>query len=135
MTLVEQKLVQYFILQLLKMVLGKAGLRLEAWKFAVYITVPIFASVVYNEPELQRVCADYFQFMKYPANPNTNLREEFEELSKKRALERESRKEHAEMVRQMHEAAKKSREKREAAIVAEGERQRSGWFRWLRSSR
>ena len=65
------------------MVLGKAGLRLEAWKFAVYITVPIFASVVYNEPELQRVCADYFQFMKYPANPNTNLREEFEELSKK----------------------------------------------------
>ena len=108
---------------------------MEAWKFAVYITVPIFASVVYNEPELQRVCADYFQFMKYPANPNTNLREEFEELSKKRALERESRKEHAEMVRQMHEAAKKSREKREAAIVAEGERQRSGWFRWLRSSR
>ena len=46
------------------MVLGKAGMRLEAYKFGLYISVPILASIIFNEPEVQRKCADYFQFLK-----------------------------------------------------------------------
>ena len=46
------------------MVLGKAGMRLEAYKFGLYISVPILASIVFNKPEVQRKCADYFQFLK-----------------------------------------------------------------------
>jgi hypothetical protein len=36
------------------MVLGKAGLRLEAQKFIVYLLIPITASVAYNEPSVQK---------------------------------------------------------------------------------
>lgn len=128
------------------MVLGRKGLQLEAWKFGVYISVPILASVIFNDPDVQRICADYFQFMKYPASPNTNLREEFEELSKKRALEREQRKEYAEQVRKLQESARRSREGRAAALALEedepGQQQQqragsngAGWWRWLRFGR
>jgi hypothetical protein len=122
------------------MVLGKAGMRLEAYKFGLYISVPILASVIFNEPEVQRKCADYFQFLKYPANPNTNLREEFEQLAKQRALEREQRAKYAEEVQRMQDNARRSREGREAALKAaavDGDAQQGGggrswrnWFRW-----
>ena len=85
----------------------------------MYITTPIVASVVFNDPDVQAKCAVYFQFMKYPASPNTNLREEFEELSRKRELEREQRKEYAEQVRKLQDSAKRSREEREAALSRE----------------
>ena len=119
------------------MVLGKAGMRLEAYKFGLYISVPILASIIFNEPEVQRKCADYFQFLKYPANPNTNLREEFEQLAKQRELEREQRAKYAEEVARMQDNARRSREGREAALKAaadggenaQGGRWRS-WFRW-----
>ena len=119
------------------MVLGRKGLILEAKKFALYISIPIVASVMFNDPDVQRICADYFQFMKYPASPNTNLREEFERLSKQRELEKEQRKEYAEQVQKLQESARRSREGREAALAAEVEEQsqRRGWFRWLRFRR
>eukprot|EP00566_Odontella_aurita_P024653 CAMPEP_0113558370 /NCGR_PEP_ID=MMETSP0015_2-20120614/18311_1 /TAXON_ID=2838 /ORGANISM="Odontella" /LENGTH=105 /DNA_ID=CAMNT_0000459903 /DNA_START=76 /DNA_END=389 /DNA_ORIENTATION=+ /assembly_acc=CAM_ASM_000160 len=86
------------------MVLGRKGLQIEAWKFGVYLAVPIVASVVYNDPDVQRVSADYFQFMKYPASPNTNLREEFDQLKEKREKEKEQRKEYAEQMRRLRES-------------------------------
>lgn len=92
------------------MVLGKQGMRLEAWKFGIYLFVPIVASITFNEPKVQKVCADYFQFLKYPANPNTNLKGEFEELVKKREFEREQRKQYAEQMRKLQESAQKSRQ-------------------------
>jgi hypothetical protein len=36
------------------MVLGKAGMRLEAQKFIIYLMIPITASVAFNEPSVQK---------------------------------------------------------------------------------
>jgi hypothetical protein len=116
------------------MVLGKKGLQLEAWKFAVYLFVPIGASIYFNDPEAQRYWADYFQFLKYPASPNTNLVEQFEELQKKREVEKEQRKAYTDQVLKLQESARQSRERRERLLLS-GEQdsgQRRGWFSWLR---
>uniref|UniRef100_A0A7S2SAN4 Uncharacterized protein n=1 Tax=Eucampia antarctica TaxID=49252 RepID=A0A7S2SAN4_9STRA len=112
------------------MVLGKQGMRLEAWKFAVYLIVPIGASIAFNNPLVQKVCADYFQFLKYPANPNTNLKEEFEELLKKRELEREQRKQYTDQVRKLQESAQKSRKGRESQELSSSSSStsRKKWF-------
>lgn len=118
------------------MVLGRKGMRLEAYKFGLYISVPIFASITFNQPEVQKWCADYFKFLTYPANPNTNLREEFEQLAQQRALEKEKRAKYAEEVQRMQDNARISREGREAALKAADENEsgpqggRWGWLRW-----
>jgi hypothetical protein len=62
------------------MVKGQTGLYLEAWKFSVYVGIPIVASMTFNSPTIQKYSADYFQFLKYPANPNTNLKEDFKKF-------------------------------------------------------
>jgi len=83
------------------MALGRTGLRLEAWKFIVYLAIPIGASVAYNEPKLQRFSADYFQMLKYPANPNVNLKKEFEELREKKQMEKEQRQVYNEQMKKL----------------------------------
>ena len=85
------------------MVLGRAGMKLEAQKFAVYLSIPIMASLAFNEPTVQQWAADYFQFMKYPSNPKTNLMKEFEQLQRER-------KEEIEEERRMQEKRIKGRE-------------------------
>jgi hypothetical protein len=107
------------------MVLGKQGMRLEAMKFSIYISIPVIASIMFNSPSTQTYWANYFQFLKYPANPNTNLREEFEELQKKRDLVREQRKEYAEQVKILQESAQRSRANALAAAEAE---KNKGWL-------
>ena len=117
------------------MVLGRKGMRLEAYKFGLYISVPILASITFNEPEVQKWCADYFQFLKFPANPNTNLREEFEQLAKQRELEKEKRAKYAEEVQRMQDNARRSREGREAALKTadeNGSELQGGRWNWLR---
>ena len=107
-------------------------MKLEAWKFGVYILVPIAASAWYNNPDIQKRSADYFQFMKYPPSPNTNLREEFESLVKKREVERGQRSEYAAQMKKLQEAAQNSRAQEDAGSAAEKKAQRrAGWFRWL----
>ena len=115
------------------MVHGRAGMKLEAYKFGLYLIIPITASFAFNEPTVQRWAADYFQFLKYPANPNTNLKEEFEELLKKRQLEKEQMKAYAEQVQKLQESAQQSRIAVAAAKEAEGKR--AGWFSWMRLRR
>jgi len=106
------------------MVHGRQGFKLEAWKFAVYLIIPIGASMAFNEPKVQEVCADYFQFLKYPASPNVNLREEFEELQEKRRLEKEQRQAYADQVQKLQESAQQGRREDEV------ESGRKGWSRW-----
>jgi hypothetical protein len=53
---------------------GRQGMYLEAWKFGVYLMIPIVATAYYAAPQRQKAAADYWQFVKYPANPNTDLR-------------------------------------------------------------
>lgn len=119
------------------MVLGRAGLRLEAQKFAVYLMIPITASIAYNEPAVQKWSADYFQFMKYPSNPKTNLKEEFEQIRKEREEEinqrdknKESRKVYLEQLKQLN-AARSPMETTDTQINDE----KKGWFSWLRGRR
>mmetsp|Transcript_24359 Transcript_24359/g.41373 ORF Transcript_24359/g.41373 Transcript_24359/m.41373 type:complete len:104 (-) Transcript_24359:26-337(-) len=87
------------------MVLGRQGLWLEAWKFSVYLMVPIVASVAFNDPERQKYWADYFQFLKYPANPNTNIREQFEQQLEQYEKEKEQRKVYREQLKRLQEQA------------------------------
>mmetsp|Transcript_4951 Transcript_4951/g.9204 ORF Transcript_4951/g.9204 Transcript_4951/m.9204 type:complete len:129 (+) Transcript_4951:96-482(+) len=125
------------------MVLGRAGLRLEAQKFALYLLVPITASLAFNEPSVQKAAADYFQFMKYPSNPKTNLKDEFEELKKQREEE-------IEWERKMAEKREKGREEHLKQMkilkqlntarvwgVEDDDKleQKRGWFGWLRGSK
>jgi hypothetical protein len=124
------------------MVLGRAGMRLEAQKFAVYLSIPIVASLAFNEPSVQRWAADYFQFMKYPSNPKTNLKQEFEQLQREREEEIEEE-------RRMQEKRSKGREAYLAQMkllnASPGDNEgnntdstyntRRGWLGWLRGWR
>ena len=80
--------------------------------------------------------ADYFQFMKYPANPKTNLKDEYEALKKQRDEEIEWEKRMAdkrEEGRKEYVHQLKSLERNSAtATTKELESQREGaWFGWL----
>jgi hypothetical protein len=68
---------------------GRQGLYLEAWKFSVYISLPIIASVYYSNPETQRYWADYWKFITYPENPNTNVKQKIQALAEEKELKRE----------------------------------------------
>lgn len=111
------------------MVLGRQGMRLEALKFSVYISIPVIASIAFNSPTTQKYWADYYQFLKYPANPNTNLKEEFEELQKQRDLLRDQRKEYAEQVKILQQSAQRSRANAAAVAAEEAEgKKKKGWL-------
>ncbi|KAL7467394.1 hypothetical protein ACHAXS_007629 [Conticribra weissflogii] len=123
------------------MVLGRAGLRLEAQKFVVYVGIPIVASIAYNEPSVQKWSADYFQFMKYPSNPKTNLKEEFEQLQKEREeqmeQEKRNRKGREEYLSQLKKLnLERGSGTRDTALV-DGATidQKRGWLRWWRWGR
>ena len=115
------------------MVHGRQGFKLEAFKFGVYIFIPIIASLGYNNPTVQQTCADYFQFLKYPANPNTRLKEEFEEMVRKRELEREQRKQYMEQLRGLNESAQRSTNLTTSNIQENQQVKTGGWFGWWRS--
>ena len=127
------------------MVLGRAGLRLEAQKFGVYLLIPITASLAFNEPTVQRWAADYFQFMKYPSNPKTNLMDEYETLKKERDEEIEREKKMAgkrekgreEYLNQLKQLKAANSEGGNAAIdgTTQQSNQKRGWFGWMRWKR
>lgn len=122
------------------MVLGRAGYRLEAQKFALYLAVPITASLAFNEPSVQKHAADYFQFMKYPSNPSTNLKKEFDALKRQREEEREweermkgrrerGREEYANQLRRLNADRGAGADDADGGELSE----KRGWFGWLRA--
>ena len=92
------------------MVKGKQGLYLEAWKFSIYITIPIFASMYYSNPETQKYWADYWQFIKYPENPNVNVKEQIEELMKQRKLQEEQTKQYSKQLYNLQLSANRNKQ-------------------------
>lgn len=90
------------------MVHGKKGLYLEAWKFSIYLAVPIVASVYYSDPDNQRYWADYWQYIKYPENPNTNVKEQIQKLAEEKGLQREQRLVYKQQLQRLQEAAERS---------------------------
>mmetsp|Transcript_8384 Transcript_8384/g.18785 ORF Transcript_8384/g.18785 Transcript_8384/m.18785 type:complete len:139 (-) Transcript_8384:1173-1589(-) len=125
------------------MVLGRAGMRLEGQKFALYLLVPITASLAFNEPTVQKWAADYFQFMKYPSNPKTNLKDEYESLRKQRDEEIEWEKKMAEKRgkgREEYLSQLKQLSTNRGGGDSDGvnnaeSSQRKGWFGWLKGWR
>lgn len=117
------------------MVHGRQGMKLEAFKFSVYILIPVGASLTFNDPNVQRWAADYFQFLKYPANPNTNLKGEFEALVEKTRKVKEARREYAAQMQKLQEGAQKRRIEEQLA-ESESAKKKGWWrFHWLRKSK
>lgn len=66
------------------MVHGRAGLRLEAFKFGIYITVPLLASAMFNNPDIAQRFIDYYKFIEYPPEhpETTKMKEDIKNLKK-----------------------------------------------------
>ena len=118
-------------------------MRLEAQKFAVYLLIPITASLAFNEPTVQKAAADYFQFMKYPSNPKTNLKDEFESLKKQREEEIEwekrmtekrekGREEHMRQLKMVRELNARGGGVSDGGFGSESSPRR-GWFGWIKA--
>lgn len=100
---------------------GKQGFYLEGWKFAVYLGVPILASWYYSDPQRQKESADYWQYVKYPANPNVNMKEQIEAL----AAQQKQREVYREQMKELNAQAARAQEKVE---------QPRRWLSWLRGN-
>jgi len=101
---------------------GTTGFYLEGWKFSVYLAVPLFASWYFGDPQRQREAANYWQFVKYPANPNTGLKEQIEAM----AAQKKAREEYAKQMKDLQTQAAKSRE-----TIGEESKRSKGWLRWI----
>jgi hypothetical protein len=90
------------------MVKGRPGLYLEAWKMGVYLSIPIIASVYYSNPDNQAYWADYWQFIKYPENPNTNVREKIQELATQKEQQKDQLRLYQQQLRELQQAAERA---------------------------
>ena len=106
---------------------GKQGFQIEAWKFGVYIVIPVVASWWFSDPQRQKDAADYYQFVKYPANPNTNMKEQIEKLK----IQQEQHQAYREQLRELNKQA--NRTTLAAAEMNSGADEGSsrGWLRWI----
>lgn len=105
---------------------GKTGLWIEGWKFSLYLAMPLFASWWYNDPERQKRAVDYWKFVQYPPNPNTDMRKQIAEMQK----QKEQREAYRQQMRELNERAKESRAaaKREAEEAAAATAEKKGWW-------
>ncbi|GKY98780.1 hypothetical protein MPSEU_000834200 [Mayamaea pseudoterrestris] len=110
---------------------GKQGLQLEAWKFGIYIGIPIIASWWFSDPVRQRQAVEYYQYVKYPANPNTNMKEQIERLQKQQEQHQAYREQLRELNKQANRTTatlQQSHEVKDDAAASEAKR---GWLRWI----
>ena len=106
---------------------GKTGLWIEGWKFSLYLALPLLASWYYNDPSRQKASVDYWRYVQYPANPNTDMRKQIADLQK----QKEQRAAYQQQMRELQERAKQSREASEAAKKETGAMS-GGWLPWRR---
>jgi Pet100 len=103
---------------------GRPGFALEAWKFGVYLLVPITASIYFNSPENQKKAADYWQYVKYPPNPSTGWKEQIELIS--------TQKEQREAYRRQLQQLNAVQESNIGIVPSEPKEENGGnWWRWL----
>ena len=99
----------------------------------IYITLPICLSLYFSNPETQRYWADYYQFIKYPENPNTNVREKIQELAKEKQRQAEQHKVYQQQLRDLADAAKRSHNFENE--LSANETKSSWWERWITGSK
>ena len=101
---------------------GKTGLYIEGWKFGVYLAMPLLASWYYNDPQRQKAAVEYWKFVQYPANPNTDMRKQMQELKK----QKEQRAAYRQQMQELQERAQRSRQ---AAVEQKAEAaKKQGWW-------
>mmetsp|Transcript_11323 Transcript_11323/g.14787 ORF Transcript_11323/g.14787 Transcript_11323/m.14787 type:complete len:120 (-) Transcript_11323:451-810(-) len=88
------------------MVHGRAGFKLEAAKFGLYIGLPILATISVNDPDNVRWMIDYFQYIKYPPTENVGSDEEpladkINNEIRRRLKEKEAMEQYREQVKQL----------------------------------
>ena len=105
---------------------GRTGFYLEGWKFSVYLMIPIAASYYFNDPKRQKEAANYWQFVKYPANPNVNLKEQVEAL----AAQQKQREAYRAQMKELSTQAART-EKEQEPETPQDVPQRRGWLRWI----
>ena len=81
---------------------------MEAWKFAVYISIPVIASVYFSDPETQKKSADYWKFIEYPESPNTNVRQKIRELAKEKSEKNAQSLVYQKQLQELQRAAQRS---------------------------
>jgi Pet100 len=115
---------------------GRRGFYLEAWKFGVYLLIPISATWYFGDPKRQKRHAEYWSYVEYPANPNVGLAEQVKELQKKQAQHQVYR----QQLQQLGQQAKRTAElasESNTAYNTEGEgapatqQPRGRWRRWV----
>lgn len=102
---------------------GRQGFMLEGWKFGVYLLIPIAASVYYNNTENQKKAADYWQYVKYPANPTTGYKESMEAI----ASQQKQRELYRQQLQQLNDP-RPSHVENSTAIKSDQPRRR--WLQW-----
>ena len=114
------------------MVKGRQGLMLEAWKFGVYISIPVFASAYYSDPKTIKEQAEYWKFIEYPENPNTNVRQKIQKLAKEKEEQREQRMAYQKQLQELQRSAERSSSMGQFDDEDNlSERRGSWWRRWL----
>ena len=128
----------------------------DTWSYEMFIVVPYYNMLnqchhtlnihiiipyhyIRHNISLYRA-ADYFQFMKYPSNPKTNLKDEYEALKKQRDEEMEWEKRMAEKREKGREEYLNQLKQLSGARGADGgsdkiiesSNQRRRWFGWFR---
>jgi Pet100 len=83
---------------------GRGSFSMEAWKFVVYLAVPIAASVYFSNPGRMQKTAEYWKFVEYPANPNVGIKEDIIAAQKQWQDHHEA---HRQSMVELHERNKK----------------------------
>lgn len=111
---------------------GRQGLYLEAWKFGVYISIPVIASAYFSDPNTIKEQAEYWKFIEYPENPNTNVRQKIQKLAKEKEQQREQRMAYQRQLQALQSSAARS------SSMSDNEeeedlsgRRLSWWRRWF----
>ena len=117
------------------MVKGRQGLYLEAWKFGVYISIPVIASAYFSDPKTIKEQAEYWKFIEYPENPNTNVRQKIQKLAKEKEEQKEQRMEYQRQLQELQRAAARSSsvnyDEDEDDSTNRSAQRRSLWRRWF----
>jgi hypothetical protein len=60
----------------------KRGLRAEMLKFGIYLSIPLFASQLFNNPEWSQKVNEYYNYIEYPPEDEetTKMKEDLEDL-------------------------------------------------------
>jgi hypothetical protein len=119
------------------MVKGRQGFYLEAWKFGVYVSIPVIASAYFSDPQTIKEQAKYWKFIEYPENPNTNVRQKILKLAKEKEEQREQRNAYQRQLEELQRAAARSSSANDYDEDEDGDssdlsgRRRSWWRRWF----